>query len=56
MVAVDDQGRSVKVRPLELASNLDKQLFEAGAMRRSLRKENMKKNAELHVEISKDDL
>ncbi|MEE9337386.1 MAG: acyl-CoA thioesterase [Methylococcaceae bacterium] len=56
MVAVDDQGKSVKVAPLELTSELDKQLFEAGAMRRRLRKENMKKNAELHVEISKEDL
>lgn len=56
MVAVDDQGKSVKVTPLELTTELDKKLFEAGAMRRNMRKENMKKSAELHVDLPKDNL
>jgi acyl-CoA hydrolase len=56
MVAVDDAGKSVKVPSLELNSEIEKQLYEAGALRRTMRKEMMKKNAQLHVEIEQDDL
>lgn len=56
MVAVDKEGNSVKVPALELHSEIEKKLCEAGAMRRSMRKEMMKKNAQLHVEIEQDDL
>ena len=56
MVAIDDDGKAIKVPPLELNTEIEKQLYEAGAIRKKIRKENMGKNEALHVEIKKDDL
>ena len=53
MVAVDDEGKAVKVPQLELKTELDKQLYEAGAVRKKMRKENLEKSEEMHVEIKK---
>ena len=53
MVAVDDEGKAVKVPQLELKTALDKQLYEAGAVRKKMRKENLEKSEEMHVEIKK---
>ena len=51
MVAIDDEGHTVQVPPLKLTTELDKQLYAAGAMRKKLRKENLKQIEALHVEI-----
>ncbi|WP_438765154.1 acyl-CoA thioesterase [Kushneria sp. TE3] len=39
MVAVDDNGRSVEVRQLEPADDVERQRFESGLRRRELRRE-----------------
>ncbi len=51
MVAVDDEGKAVKVQPLELNTEIEKKLFQAAEKRKQLRKENMEKNEALHVEL-----
>lgn len=56
MVAVDDDGKAVKVPSLELETELEKKLFAAGAMRKKMRKESLDQAAALHVEIEKDSL
>ncbi|NOR71454.1 MAG: acyl-CoA thioesterase [Methylomarinum sp.] len=53
MVAVDDEGKAVKVPSLELKTELDKRLYQAGAVRKEMRKESMKRTEEMHVEIEK---
>lgn len=54
MVAVDDEGKSIEIAPLNITSELEKKLFEAGAFRQKMRKENLKKSAEHHIDIPKD--
>lgn len=53
MVAVNDEGKAVKAPQLELKTELDIKLFEAGAARKKMRKENLEKNEEMHVDIEK---
>lgn len=56
MVAVGDDGKSIEVPRLEIETELEKQLYETGAMRQQMRKDYLKKTAELHVDLPKDDL
>jgi acyl-CoA hydrolase len=49
MVAVDDDGKGLEVPRLELNSEEEKKLFEAGKMRCEMRKEMEQRNQELHV-------
>lgn len=43
MVAVDDEGKAVKVQPLELTTDFEKKLYQAAAKRKEIRKEHMEK-------------
>lgn len=56
MVAVDDQGKAIKVPPLQLDTEIEKQLCEAGAMRKKMRKQTMENSEMMHVEIPEDSL
>jgi acyl-CoA hydrolase len=56
MVAVDDEGKSTPVPPLEIKTELEKQLYQSGAMRQQMRKDYLNKIAELHVDLPKDNL
>ncbi len=49
MVAIDNTGKSVKVPPLELKTEREKQLYAAGAERSRMRKENMQKSEAMHL-------
>ena len=49
MVAVDDDGKGLEVPRLELNSEEEKKLFEAGKMRCGMRKEMEQRNQALHV-------
>lgn len=51
MVAVDEAGNTIQVPRLELNTEIDKQLYAAGSMRKKLRKENLEHIQALHVEI-----
>jgi acyl-CoA hydrolase len=51
MVAKSPDGQQVEVPPLEISSELDRRLFEAGKMRKEMRKEIMERNKSLHVGI-----
>jgi acyl-CoA hydrolase len=56
MVAVDDEGKSTPVPPLVIQTELEKQLYQSGAMRQQMRKDYLNKIAELHVDLPKDNL
>lgn len=56
MVAVDDNGQSIKVPPLEVSNDIEKKLFEAGAIRRKMRKESIKNGEIMHINIPEDAL
>ena len=51
MVAKDDNGNSIPVPPLELKTELDKKLYQAGKMRLEMRREIAQRNLELHIDI-----
>lgn len=51
MVAKDDEGNSRRVPQLDPQSDVERALFEAGRMRREMRKEMLERNKALHVEI-----
>ncbi len=51
MVARNPDGTLAEVPPLELNSELERRLFEAGKMRKEMRKEIMERNKSLHVGI-----
>lgn len=51
MVAKGEDGKSVDVPPLDLETELDRKLFQAGEMRKKMRKEILERNRELHVGI-----
>ena len=51
MIAVDDNGKSVEVPRLPLETEIERKLFEAGKMRREMRKEIYERNRKLHVEM-----
>lgn len=56
MVAVDDKGQTIKVPELKLTTEVEKQLYAAGAQRKKMRQENMEKRMELHVDIEEGGL
>ncbi len=51
MVAKDESGRTCEVPPLEIESDTERRLFEAGKMRREMRREVAERNRALHVGI-----
>ena len=51
MVSVDDDGKPMEVPRLDLDSEIEKKLFEAGKMRCSMRKEIQERNNQLHVSL-----
>lgn len=48
MVAVDDQGRPVKVPPLQVETPNERRRFAAGELRRQFRREIERRNKEIH--------
>jgi len=54
MVAKGEDGRSVEVPPLILATELDKKLFKAAEMRKAMRTEIIERNRSLHVGLPDD--
>ncbi len=51
MVAKGEDGKTVRVPLLEMNTELDKKLFQAGEMRKKMRKEITERNRALHVGI-----
>ena len=51
MVAKGEDGKSVRVPPLDLETDLDHKLFKAAEMRKQMRKEITERNRTLHVGI-----
>jgi acyl-CoA hydrolase len=51
MVALGEDGRPCAVPPLDLETEIERRLFEAGKMRKEMRKEIMERNRALHVGI-----
>jgi len=51
MVAKGPDGKSRPVPPLEIETETERRLFEAGKMRRDMRKEIIERNRALHVGI-----
>jgi acyl-CoA hydrolase len=49
MVAKDAAGKPVAVPPLEMQTELDRRLFEAGKMRKEMRDEIIERNRKLHT-------
>ncbi len=56
MVAVNDEGKAIKVPELQLNSDIEKKLFEAGATRKKMRQQSIEKNEVMHVDIPEDTL
>lgn len=51
MVARNADGTPCPVPPLEIETELDRRLFEAGKMRKEMRQEIIERNRALHVGI-----
>lgn len=51
MVAVGEDGRAQPVPPLQFDTDIERRLFEAGKMRKEMRKEIIERNNALHVAI-----
>lgn len=51
MVAMGPDGRSVAVPPLELETEVERQLFAAAEIRKKMRREIQERISEMHVEI-----
>jgi acyl-CoA hydrolase len=49
MVALGEDGRPCAVPPLEIETEIERRLFEAGKMRKEMRQEIMERNRKLHV-------
>jgi acyl-CoA hydrolase len=49
MIAVNEEGIPQKAPSLKIESETEKRLFDAGSMRREMRKETKEKNLQLHV-------
>ncbi|MEM7402280.1 MAG: acyl-CoA thioesterase, partial [Pseudomonadota bacterium] len=49
MICVDENGKPQAAPELQVESDTEKKLFEAGEMRRAMRKETHEKNLQLHV-------
>lgn len=54
MVAKGEDGKSIPVPPLELATDTERKLFEAGKMRKEMRKEIQERNRALHIGIPEE--
>jgi len=54
MIAMDADGKARGVPPLALETDLDRKLFQAGKMRKEMRKEIIERNKALHVGIPED--
>jgi acyl-CoA hydrolase len=52
MVSVDENGKTLPVPRLQLDSEAEEKLFQAGKMRCAMRKEIQERNLQLHVGIS----
>lgn len=50
MVAKNEDGSTRELPPLEIESEVERKLFEAGKMRKQMRKEIIERNQNLHVE------
>ncbi len=51
MVAKDENGATCEVPPLDIETDTERRLFEAGKMRREMRREVAERNHALHVGI-----
>jgi acyl-CoA hydrolase len=51
MVSVDEDGKTLPVPRLQLDSEAEEKLFQAGKMRCAMRKEIQERNLKLHVGI-----
>ena len=51
MISVNEDGVPQEAPILQIESDTEQRLFEAGKMRREMRKETMHKNQQLHVGI-----
>ncbi len=51
MVAKGENGESIPVPPLEINTDIERKLFEAGKMRKEMRREIQERNRTLHVGI-----
>ncbi len=49
MLSKDEQGNPIPVPPLAIETDIEQRLFEAGRMRREMRREMLERNRELHV-------
>jgi hypothetical protein len=49
MISVNEEGIPQKAPSLKIESETEKRLFDAGSMRREMRKETKEKNLQLHV-------
>jgi len=49
MVARNEDGSSCPVPPLEIETEMERRLYEAGKMRKEMRSEIMERNKALHV-------
>lgn len=56
MVAIDDDGKPIVVPPLQIESELERQLFDSAKMRKQMRLEFLQKSKSLHVDMPKDQL
>jgi acyl-CoA hydrolase len=56
MVAVDENGKSVIVPPLQLETEAEKRLFQAAELRKQMRKELLEKSRALQVDIPEEGL
>ncbi len=54
MISVDENGKSLQVPRLNLASETEEKLFKAGEMRCHMRKEINERNKQLHVGIDSE--
>lgn len=56
MVAIDEEGKAIKVPSLQIDTEIEKKLFEAGATRKRMRKQIMENTEMMHIEIPEDSL
>ena len=49
MISVNEDGVPQEAPKLQIESDTEQKLFEAGKMRREMRKETMNRNQQLHV-------
>jgi acyl-CoA hydrolase len=54
MVAMDDNGKPVKVPRLEVETEIEEQYYAEALLRRQLRQENLQRNRTLSIELTED--